>query len=467
MAARPHVHREVEHTYAPQADARLPDLTGLPGVVSVADPEVHELEATYHDTAELALTRAGLTLRARSGGPDEGWHLKLPAPGGRDELHHRLGRGRTVPARLRDLVVPWTLGATLVPVAVVATRRTSYRLLGEDGTVLAELADDEVTGTPTGGAPVRWREWELELVEGGPDLLAAADELLAEAGAELRPLARKIAVTLGDRLPPAGAPEDPVHAWLAAQVAELRLRECQARRGDADGVRRTRIAARRLRAALAVLRPALDQERTEPLRDELRHLSRALAAARDADAIRTRLLDLLEDEREGVAAARRLVRSTYDERERVALGEVGEELAGDRHLALLAALDALATDPAFTKPVTAKLLRKRLAKQERRVAERVADAETEVHEVRKAAKRWRYAAEVAEPVLGKEAKKARKRAKRMTRELGVHQDASMVRDELRALAAGADTGTAFLLGRLHAREEARAAEIEERRGVTW
>lgn len=197
-------HLEVEHTYAPPPGTEVPALAGpggLPGVARVAEPVVHELHATYHDTGGLALTAAGITLRARTGGPDEGWHLKLPARAGRDELHHRLGRGETVPARLRGLVTAWTQGEPLSPVATVATRRTSRLLLAEDGTVLAELADDEVTGTPVGGAPVSWREWELELVEGGPDLLAAADELFEGLGVEPRPLARKIAVTLGDRLP--------------------------------------------------------------------------------------------------------------------------------------------------------------------------------------------------------------------------------------------------------------------------
>jgi hypothetical protein len=43
----------------------------------------------YFDTSDLRLLRAGVTLRRRTGGPDEGWHLKLPAGAdSRDE--HRL-----------------------------------------------------------------------------------------------------------------------------------------------------------------------------------------------------------------------------------------------------------------------------------------------------------------------------------------------------------------------------------------
>ena len=81
-------------------------------------------------------------------------------------------------------MVAWARKAPLVEIATVRTRRTRRNLLAADGTVLAEFADDEVTGTPAGSAgPVVWREWELELVEAEPDLLEAADELMADAGA--------------------------------------------------------------------------------------------------------------------------------------------------------------------------------------------------------------------------------------------------------------------------------------------
>ena len=56
---------------APSADAFAP---------LVADgPEEYELSAVYYDTDDLSLTRHKVTLRRRTGGDDEGWHLKLPA----------------------------------------------------------------------------------------------------------------------------------------------------------------------------------------------------------------------------------------------------------------------------------------------------------------------------------------------------------------------------------------------------
>ncbi|NUS51291.1 MAG: CYTH domain-containing protein, partial [Nocardioidaceae bacterium] len=92
MAKRgPGSHLEIETKYDVDADVDLPDLSGLPDVDAVLGPTEHDLEATYVDTAELALAAAGVTLRRRTGGDDEGWHLKLPAGNGRHEEHRPLG----------------------------------------------------------------------------------------------------------------------------------------------------------------------------------------------------------------------------------------------------------------------------------------------------------------------------------------------------------------------------------------
>src|SRR5688572_6476607 len=93
---------EVERTYAVDAAAVLPDLSGVEGVTEVSQPVELHLEAVYFDTAELDLARRGVTLRRRTGGPDAGWHVKLPrGKDTRTELRHPLGRAtRTVPKAL-------------------------------------------------------------------------------------------------------------------------------------------------------------------------------------------------------------------------------------------------------------------------------------------------------------------------------------------------------------------------------
>ena len=88
------------------------------------------------------------------------------------------------------------------------------------------------------------------------------------------------------------------------------------------------------------------------------------------------------------------------------------------------------------------------------------DDDTQSHEVRKSAKRVRYAAESLDAVFGKRATKLAERMEALQEALGTHQDALVVQAVLvdladGALAAGEDT---FTYGRLHALEQARAAE---------
>jgi inorganic triphosphatase YgiF len=182
----------------------VPDLDGLASGQTVTEPEVRHLVANYFDTSDLRLAAVPATLRRRTGGPDEGWHLKLPVGAGtRRELQAPLGDDpTTVPPQLASLVATWTEGHPLQVVAVLETRRTVRNLIGADGTVLAEVADDLVTGRLPGlgdtpAEPVTWREIEVELVSGGPEILAAARTRLTAAGARLSSSASKLGRLLG------------------------------------------------------------------------------------------------------------------------------------------------------------------------------------------------------------------------------------------------------------------------------
>jgi CHAD domain-containing protein len=78
-----------------------------------------------------------------------------------------------------------------------------------------------------------------------------------------------------------------------------------------------------------------------------------------------------------------------------------------------------------------------------------------MHRARKAAKRWRYTAELAEGELGKRARKDRKKAKRHQQRLGARQDSVIAADFL--LRAGRLAGTTtgengFTFGLLYQRE---------------
>jgi len=159
---------EVERKYDAESGTPLPRWDALPGVDAVSTGEARALDARYFDTAEGALARAGVALRRRTGGPDEGWHVKGPRQGdGRLEIGWPLGEGDELPAAVAETVSAWTT-APLTPLARIENDRTAYLLTGPDG-VVAEFVDDRVRATDLRQDVRReWREWEMELGPAAP-----------------------------------------------------------------------------------------------------------------------------------------------------------------------------------------------------------------------------------------------------------------------------------------------------------
>ncbi|MGH8917300.1 MAG: CYTH domain-containing protein, partial [Actinomycetes bacterium] len=183
-------------------------LSGMSADGGLGEPQEQVLEAIYYDTRDLRLARAGITLRRRSGGDDTGWHLKLPRGGdSRDELRVPLGRSGAdgaPPDELAALAQAHSRGATLQPVAKVATKRRRWRLSGSAGEPVAEVADDHVTACTLGTQTTAksWREVEVELVgHGKPALLDRIERRLGKAGVRRSGSVSKLARLLGDRLP--------------------------------------------------------------------------------------------------------------------------------------------------------------------------------------------------------------------------------------------------------------------------
>jgi inorganic triphosphatase YgiF len=206
MGRRPTEHLETELKFEVGLDFVLPDLGGLSGGGAVTAPDAALLVASYFDTADLRLAKARITLRRRTGGGDAGWHLKLPVTAGtRRELQVPLGDdAAAVPPQLASQVSAWVRDEPLQVVAVLETRRTVRRLTSAGGETLAEVADDVVTGRVPGpgvapGEPTTWREIEVELARGGPEILAAAGARLTAAGARPSSSASKLGRLLGAR----------------------------------------------------------------------------------------------------------------------------------------------------------------------------------------------------------------------------------------------------------------------------
>jgi hypothetical protein len=201
---------EVESKYDVDTDTPLPDWSRLPGVARVGAPEPRDLDARYLDTADADLARNGVAVRRRLGGPDEGWHVKAPAAGGRSETHWPLGdisdpdADPVMPEVIQDAVAAWAR-APFLPLARVRNQRTAYALQDADGGVVAEFVDDRVRARDERrGVESEWREWEVELGPAGPAdeagraaLFAAVDAAVFAAGGRPAASGSKLARALG------------------------------------------------------------------------------------------------------------------------------------------------------------------------------------------------------------------------------------------------------------------------------
>jgi CHAD domain-containing protein len=489
--------QETERKYEAPAEVELPD-PGRLFDLSVGSQDDVELDATYFDTADLRLARAGVTLRRRVGGEDAGWHLKLPIDAdSRHELQLPLGHSTSQPpARFVAMTRVHTRGASLGPVAELLTRRRRWTLTGDGGAQQAELAEDHVHGirlSPPSNE-LDWRELEIELLgDGSRQLLDTMEAELRELGVRRSAAPSKLSRVLGDRLPSPVEPDKPgkrstagavVLAYLRDQTAVLRSYDPLVRMDAPDAVHKMRVTARRIRSGLQGYRRLLDREATCELVEDLRWLGTQLAPARDGEVLAARITDAIhalpQEQVLGPVAAqvtRRFAREQADGRDRLTLA-----LDSPRYLRLQERLDALLDDPPSTRRARRRAnseLPKTITKSLRRTEHRApaadtadtadTDRDTALHDMRKAAKRARYVIEAAEPVLGNKARKLRKRIKNVQSLLGDHHDTVVTRPVLRDLGALAQVeGTnGFTFGVLHAAEHATARALEARLSTAW
>jgi CHAD domain-containing protein len=490
--------QEVERKYDVPLGAVVPDLVVVPGVAGVGEPLELEQVARYYDTADLRLLQARITLRRRVGGVDDGWHLKLPGDGdARREVTVPLGPGdEPVPDELVARVRVHVRDRELVPQTTLTTRRTVHEMLDADGTVLAELCDDEVRaerGSPAETTQAaddveRWREWEVEVRGGAEELIDEVEPLLLGAGAGPAASSSKAARALSRHRPETSwrdrltLPEDPTVAdvlarYLAEHLTALQEQDVKLRGGEEEGVHQLRVAARRTRSALTTYKSVLEDGATEQLRDDLKWLGQVLSDARDAQVARERLLAVLD--RQPVELVLGPVAARIDDELTAAFrtgrSRAREELAGRRYFAMLDRLEDFVARPSVAargKEPAAERLPKLLTKDLQRVRRRDRAAqeapspeqrEVALHDVRKAAKRLRYAAESAIPVFGDRATELAKAGKAITSLLGDHQDTVVARRLLREMGVRAHLSgeNGFTFGRLHGLEEKHAAELLE------
>jgi CHAD domain-containing protein len=449
---------------------RLPEIAGEP-------LEPRTFTSTYHDSADRALTRAGITLRRRVQNRRGLWQLKLPGEGERLELEAPGGPAEP-PAELAALLLGVLRGRALEPAAVLRTYRKGV-CARENGRAVAEVTIDTVTVLD--GRRVRERFVELEveaLDDEGAASLPRLEQVLLDAGATVGEGRPKAFRAMGHfpsepRVPPRWAPPlEHVRAMLAEQVAELIAHDPGTRLGeDPEELHQTRVATRRLRAVLRAARPLLDETWAESLRTELSWLGGALGPVRDLDV----LLERLREEIDGLEPAERDAAAPFleqlEEERASARAAMLEAMSSQRYAELLTRLEVAAVAPrARAAEISLEAIAAREFRKLRKAVRSLPSdpSDDELHAVRIRGKRARYAAELAEGVAGKPARRVVQDAKRLQDVIGEHQDAVVAEERIRGLLDEAAGPRAhFAAGRLVERERERRRRARAEFPEAW
>ena len=482
---------ETEVKMGAWAGFELPALDGVADDVSAVARAPRTLMAVYYDTPDLRLARWGVTVRHRTG-DGNGWTVKLPEGEEgpalvRRELNFDGPPGR-MPAGATSLIRAYARDTPLVPVARIRTVRTGVDLVDSEAAVVAEVVDDEVSVLHGGRVATRFREVEVELGTRPPaGLLDAVVRLLRDAGAGepdttpkvIRALgSRAMAppevelVTLGKR--PSGA--DLVRQAVAAAVDRIMRHDPGVRIGDdPEDVHQARVGTRRLRSDLRTFAALLEEEWVSSLRDELQWLAGALGAVRDADVLNERLRrqagTLPEPDTGALAPIFRRLATHRDQ----ARAELLAALDSPRYVALLQRLVDGAAQPRCRKAadaLAAEVVPGLVAGPWRTLRKGVEalpanPPDPALHQIRILAKRTRYAAEAAAPLVGKKAAAFATAVADLQEVLGDHQDAVVAEAWLRQAADGADADVCLAAGELIAVQMAEAAESRRRWRKAW
>lgn len=438
-------------------DFQLPDLGGEP-------LEQRVFVSTYHDTEDFRLARSGVTLRHRVENGRGLWQLKVPRGAARLEIE-LAGGPAGPPGEIVRLLPALTRRAELVPAARLRTRRVGVRVQ-DDGRSVADVTFDSVSVMDGRRVTRTFEELEIELLDGDERSLRRIEKALRRAGAgdeEGRP---KVVQALGLQLDGDPGPAEPpttveaLRAMFELQLERMLAHDPGTRLGtDPEDLHQLRVATRRLRAFLRAARPVLVPEWGEELRAELGWLGSALGPVRDLDV----LLDHLREEAASLDAKEQEALaglfSKFEAEREQARAALIEALESDRYIELLNTLEEAAHAPrVLEEERPLRSLWRREWKRLRKAAGRIdGEASDDVlHQTRIKTKRARYAAELAEPALGKSADRFVKGAKRLQDVLGEHQDAVVAEERIRSLLRGSRSSTAqFAAGRLVERQRAR------------
>lgn len=405
----------------------------LPG-----EARIRQLHAVYFDTPELDLARAGLSLRIRAAGDERIQTIKADGPGSaglflRSEWEMPvdgdtpvLDDATPVKALLGDGV------SRITPRFTVEVERRSWVL--HDGDAEIEIVFDR-GAVLAGEARQAICEIELELKRGEPAALFALARMVdgvapvrlgvlskAERGYRLSRNPRSVFKAEPIALTPAMTAAQALQHVAQTCMRHFRLNEAvllDARHPEA--LHQARVALRRLRSAFSIFKPVYaGDDRAAGLREDLRWLSAELGKARDRDVLLARapaghLHARIKEAREEAYAA---VEATLaSPRARALMLDLSEWLVVGSWQSAADRQDHV-REPARDFAANALDRFRRKVKKQGRDLEAATDDTR--HEVRKDAKKLRYASEFFVALF--HAKRERRRYKRFLAALEDLQD---------------------------------------------
>lgn len=286
--------REIELKFLIPPEAAVLALTQLKG-----EGAVRQLDATYFDTPDHALRKAGFGLRVRDGEGGRKQTLKSASAGGvfsRGEWETTIvGPAPDRDALARTPAAAMLDGETLTPVFTTKVERIVRLVHIGEAVIEAALDRGELSAD---GRRASVCELELELKAGRPEALFDLARELAKRvplrlslvskaergyglamGAEGSAPRRQAAAlepksTVGEALQALGQAD---LAHLCAALEGLRERP------EPDCVHQARVATRRLRALLKIFKPLAQDAAARQLDEELDWLAAEFDAARDLD----------------------------------------------------------------------------------------------------------------------------------------------------------------------------------------
>ena len=373
------------------------DLLGEPA-------ETVEQHSIYFDTDDRRLFNAGFTLRIRRSGAARTQTVKATGPSASLFARSEWETAVETDVPALDHTSPLLnqfgdIREDLLPQFEVSIDRRIWNLV-ENGSKIELAADRGTAAEADRQAPIC--EIELELKDGDPkDLFALARKIeaivpfkfgvhsKAERGYRLLAAAQHVHKSAEIDLEWRSSAVDGFKAIAQACFRQFRLNEnVLLHRRSAEALHQARVAMRRLRSAVSLFKPVLDDE-ARRLSGEFRWLAGVLGEARNIDVLLPKAKD--GDFADRLQQARE---AAYDEVENALGSPRARALMLDFHewLHTGAYLDGPAKDKTIGEQAVEALdkMRKKLKKHGRDLAH-VDDEQR--HEARKDAKKLRYAAE--------------------------------------------------------------------------